>query len=214
MSNNSEWVSLRHAADILGVHPATVRNWADKGDLPSRRTPGGHRRFRRSDLNKLAATQQVTETQHDEVQLILQNALGQARMQLSRDNLEVQPWYAAMSGETRGTLREQGRAVLEAMRTYLDSGDSDANLATAVKLGKEYAARLHEDALTLPQAMRGFFYFSDFVLDSVLKLSEVSALRDQNEWAKLLRQVNDFDNAMLLSIVEYYDAMLEHSEDE
>ncbi|MEL6148940.1 MAG: helix-turn-helix domain-containing protein [Chloroflexota bacterium] len=214
MSNHSEWVSLRHAAEILGVHPATVRNWADKGDLPSRRTPGGHRRFRRSDLQKLAATQQATDTQHGEVQLILQNALGQARMHLSRDNLEVQPWYAAMSGTTRGTLREQGRAVLEAMRTYMDSGDSDANLATAVKLGKDYAARLHEDALTLPQAMRGFFYFSDFVLDSVLKLSEVSAMRDQNEWAKLLRQVNDFNNAMLLSIVEYYDAMLEHSEDE
>ena len=40
-----EWVSLRQAAELLGVHPATVRSWADKGELPSRRTPGGHRRF-------------------------------------------------------------------------------------------------------------------------------------------------------------------------
>lgn len=45
MSDSSEWVSLRQAADMLGVHPATVRNWADKGDIMSRRTPGGHRRF-------------------------------------------------------------------------------------------------------------------------------------------------------------------------
>jgi excisionase family DNA binding protein len=214
MSNHSEWVSLRHAAEILGVHPATVRNWTDKGELPSRRTPGGHRRFRRADLEKLAIAQQPSETQHNEVQLILQNALGQARMQLGKDNLEEQPWYTAMSTTTRNSLRQQGHIVLEAMRHYLDSGDSAANLAAAVKLGKDYAARLYEDKLNLPQAMRGFFYFSDFVLDSVLKLSEVSAMYDQNDWVRLLRHVNDFNNAMLLSIVEYYDAMLEQEEDD
>ncbi len=214
MNDQTEWVSLRHAAEILGVHPATVRNWADKGELPSRRTPGGHRRFRRADLVKMAAANEAADAQPDEVQLILQNALGQARMQLSRDDLTQQPWYAAMSDATRQGLRTQGRKVLEAMRAYLDDGDSAANLATAVYLGKDYATRLHHDALTLPQAMRGFFYFSDFVMDSILKLSEFAAIRDQNEWTKLLRQVNDFNNTMLLSIVEYYDAMTEHSEDE
>lgn len=204
MSKQTEWVSLRHAADILGVHPATVRNWADKGELPSRRTPGGHRRFRRSDLLHMAAVRDPRDAT-DEVQLIVQNALGRARMQVVGDHLEKLPWYAAMSDETKLALREQGRKVLDAMRDYLENQDSDANLATAVDMGKDYAAQLHRDELTLPQAMRGFFYFSNFVLDSVLKLSEVSAMHDQNEWASLLRQVNDFNNAMLLSIVEYYE---------
>jgi excisionase family DNA binding protein len=45
-----EWLSLREAADMLGIHPATVRQWADRNELPSRRTSGGHRRFRRSDI--------------------------------------------------------------------------------------------------------------------------------------------------------------------
>src|SRR5947209_20472945 len=45
-----EWLSLREAADMLGMHPATVRLWADRNELPSRRTNGGHRRFRRSDV--------------------------------------------------------------------------------------------------------------------------------------------------------------------
>jgi len=203
MSKQNEWVSLRHAAEILGVHPATVRNWADKGELPARRTPGGHRRFLRSDLLQRVSRGSVS-TDTDEVQLIVQNALGRARMQVEDDQLEAVPWYAAMSAETRSALRQQGRAVLAAMRTYLESRDSDANLAKAVDMGQDYAKRLHTDGLTLPQAIRGFFYFSNFVLDSVLKLSEVSAVHDQNEWAGLLKQVNDFNNAMLLSIVEYY----------
>src|SRR2546429_533358 len=45
-----EWLSLREAADLLGMHPATVRLWADRNELPSRRTNGGHRRFRRADI--------------------------------------------------------------------------------------------------------------------------------------------------------------------
>ena len=45
-----EWLSLRQVADMLGMHPATVRLWADRNELPSRRTNGGHRRFRRTDI--------------------------------------------------------------------------------------------------------------------------------------------------------------------
>lgn len=207
MNSNSEWVSLRHAADILGVHPATVRNWADKGDLPTRRTPGGHRRFRRSDLLRLAEANADDShmTQTNEVKLILQNALGQARMQVGSDNLEGAGWYERMSDNTRKHLREQGRAVLEALRAFLANGESDENLAAAVNMGKTYARALHADGMSLPDAMRGFFYFSEFVMDSVLNWSEVSAPRDPNEWANLLRQVNHFNNAMLLSIVEYYE---------
>lgn len=205
MSNNSEWVSLRHAADILGVHPATVRNWADKGELPARRTPGGHRRFRMADLQRMASNRHNDDDEDnggEEVQLILQNALGQTRMQLDRDNMEAQPWYSAMSEETKQVMREQGRKALKLIRQYAERGESGPNLAGAVKLGKVYAAHLHKDGLTLPQAMRGFFYFSHFIMESILDLS---ALRDKNEWASLIRQVNDFNNAMLLSIVEYYE---------
>ncbi|MEP7292662.1 MAG: helix-turn-helix domain-containing protein [Chloroflexota bacterium] len=198
--STTEWVSLRQAADLLGVHPATVRNWADKGDLPSRRTPGGHRRFRKGDLLQYAETQ--GELQPLEVQVIIQNALGQTRMQVGALNSEA--WYKAMSEPSRAKLREQGREVLESLRDYLAHGAPDAKLPPAIRLGKEYAQILEADALTLPQAVRGFFYFSDFVTNSVLTWSEITQPRSASEWANLLRQVNTFINAMLLSIIEFY----------
>lgn len=202
MSDTNEWVSLRHAAEILGVHPATVRNWADQGDLPSRRTPGGHRRFRKSDLMQYVESQ--GELQPLEVQIIIQNALGQTRMQVGEGKLESVAWYEAMSEATRVTLREKGRHALEALRTYLAHGARDYDLAPAITLGKDYAVLLSEDKLTLPQATRGFFYFSDFVINSVLTWSEVNQPRSSSEWNTLLRQVNNFIHAMLLSIIEYY----------
>lgn len=200
--SESEWVSLRQAADMLGVHPATVRNWADKGDLPSRRTPGGHRRFHKGDLVQYAETQ--GELQPLEVQVIIQNALGQTRMQVGALNHEA--WYVGMSEATREHLRTQGRRVLESLRGYMAHGAPDARLSEAITLGKEYAVSLHQDGLTLPQAVRGFLYFSDFVSNSILTWSEVTLPRNASEWANLLRQVNTFINAMLLSIIEYYEA--------
>jgi excisionase family DNA binding protein len=201
--DTAEWVSLRKAADILGVHPATVRNWADRGELPSRRTAGGHRRFNREELIRYAHSQ--GELQPIEVQVIIQNALGSTRMQLSEDNLNQVPWYAAMSEDTRADMRRQGRNALEAIRKYLAEGAPDERLADAIKLGQDYAQVLNQDGLTLPQATRGFFYFSDFVVNSIITWSELSQPRNSSEWANLLRQVNTFINSMLLSIIEYYE---------
>ncbi len=202
MSETSEWVSLRQAAELLGVHPATVRNWADKGELPSRRTPGGHRRFRKGDLLQYAETQ--GELQPLEVQVIIQNALGQTRLQVGDSKLTREAWYTAMSEASREQLRQQGRRVLEGLRDYMASGAPDDKLSTAIRLGKDYAATLSQDKLTLPQAVRGFFYFSDFVINSIITWSEITPPRSAPEWANLLRQVNTFINSMLLSIIEYY----------
>ena len=48
------------AAEILMVSPATVRQWAAKGQLTALTTPGGHRRFRMSDIESFASVQGIT----------------------------------------------------------------------------------------------------------------------------------------------------------
>ena len=88
---------------------------------------------------------------------------------------------------------------------YLAEGAPDEKLATAIRLGKDYAETLSDDGLSLPQATRGFFYFSDFMVNSILTWSELTQPRSSSEWANLLRQVNTFIHTMLLSIIEYYE---------
>ena len=46
-----EWLTLGQAAKYLGVAQSTIRKWSDGGRLAAFYTPGGHRRFRRSDLD-------------------------------------------------------------------------------------------------------------------------------------------------------------------
>jgi hypothetical protein len=110
-----------------------------------------------------------------------------------------------MSAETRERMRQQGRKLLDELRRFLAQGAPDSGLAAAISIGKEYASVLHDNGLTLPQAVRGFFYFSDFVANSILTWTEITPPRNPAEWGRLLREVNTFTNAMLLSIVEYYE---------
>ncbi len=46
----SEWLTLGQAARFLGVAQSTIRKWSDQGRVPAFYTPGGHRRYRRGDL--------------------------------------------------------------------------------------------------------------------------------------------------------------------
>jgi len=48
--DESEWLTLGQAARFLGVAQSTIRKWSDQGRVPAFYTPGGHRRYRRGDL--------------------------------------------------------------------------------------------------------------------------------------------------------------------
>jgi len=47
---SSEFLTTSEAADLVKVSPATLKRWARAGIIPSERTSGGHRRYRREDL--------------------------------------------------------------------------------------------------------------------------------------------------------------------
>ena len=49
-AGDSDWLTLGQAAKYLGVAQSTIRKWSDQKKLPAFYTPGGHRRYRRSDL--------------------------------------------------------------------------------------------------------------------------------------------------------------------
>src|SRR5881397_231850 len=49
-AGESDWLTLGQAAKFLGVAQSTIRKWSDVGRVPAFYTPGGHRRYKRGDL--------------------------------------------------------------------------------------------------------------------------------------------------------------------
>ncbi|MDD5397821.1 MAG: helix-turn-helix domain-containing protein, partial [Dehalococcoidia bacterium] len=54
----TDLISISEASQILGVNEATLRQWTDEGKLSAFVTPGGHRRYSKSDLRKLTRSGQ------------------------------------------------------------------------------------------------------------------------------------------------------------
>jgi excisionase family DNA binding protein len=51
-SGQPEWLTLGQAAKYIGVAQSTMRKWSDLGRVSAFYTPGGHRRYRRADLDR------------------------------------------------------------------------------------------------------------------------------------------------------------------
>lgn len=103
------YLAPREVAEMLMVSPATVRNWATNGDLPSISTPGGHRRFMRHELERFARDNNlaINLPGDDSIRLLIVDDDIPVATYLSRffDQLDVPvKTMAAHDGYTAGRL--------------------------------------------------------------------------------------------------------------
>ena len=59
-ANGEGWLRLGEAAAELGISLNTLRRWSDSGKLTCYRSPGGHRRYRRVDVEALLRAEDVS----------------------------------------------------------------------------------------------------------------------------------------------------------
>lgn len=189
MSVTSEWVSLGEAARIIGVHPATIRNWAERGDLPCWRTPGGHRRFRRADLKQWISAHPARPYTR-EAQLVVQSALGRTRLEIADCRKPAtDAWYHQISDAGREAIRQGSLQLMDGLIQHLSAPREAEGMAIAEGIGTAYGRLLRGENLTLSQALHGYLTFSDFLLDAVLEVAETDAGRAAIDWNDMLRQV-------------------------
>ena len=199
-----DWLSLRQVADMLGMHPATVRLWADRNELPSRRTNGGHRRFRRADI-EARLRQEAEPKSHPAAQLLVQSVLGRVRFAFTDGTLNTLPCYQHFNDAARDAYRKLGRRMLELLLHALnESTFSDELRREAVQLGTEYGSITCTSHVPVADAVRAFLYFRDIVDDSMLQLAEVRGTRDHPDipWAESLRQIQALTNEVLPALIE------------
>ena len=201
MSN--DWLSLSQIADVLGVHPSTVRNWADQGRIPYHRTQGGHRRFRRSEVELWMQAQRANEP--SEAQLVVQNALKSTRFKIGEGRLEAEPWYQKLDDNARDQYRLSGRSLMQGLIAYLSTDGSEAE-SEARSLGYEYASRGRRYGLSILDATQAFLFFRNTLQDSMLAVYEAAAVRSPSVWSAMFRRINAFTDRILVTLLETYEA--------
>jgi excisionase family DNA binding protein len=107
-SGREDWLTLGQAAKVLGVAQSTVRAWSDAGRLPVFYTPGGHRRFKRDDLDGFLSRNGAGSRPRNAATVLVVDDDPRLR-ELIRVNLE----YDGMTVIEAGTA-EEGLRALEA----------------------------------------------------------------------------------------------------
>ena len=199
-----EWISLSEAADLLGIHPATVRLWADRNELPSRRTNGGHRRFRRADIEARLRHDNEPKS-NPAAQLLIQSVLGRVRFAFTDGTLNTLLWYEHFDEQAREAYRLLGRRVLELLLRAITDGTHTGELRhEAIQLGTEYGSITHRSHVPVADAVRAFLYFRTLIDESVLQLAEVRGTRDHQDipWLESLNQIQTITNEILPALIE------------
>jgi excisionase family DNA binding protein len=203
LPSDVKWLSLQEASEILGVHPSTLRQWADAGKIPTVRTPGKHRRFAESDVRALLEPEPLPPPG---VQLLVQSALGRTRLEIGGGKLNEQSWYQHFDEADKVGHRELGRKLLSLVIQYLTQPpDRPAILEGARSLGRSYGERSLISKLTLTEAVRAFLYFQDFLMDGVVQMSETMKQRANIDWVSSHQQINTFINEVLVAMLDVYE---------
>lgn len=200
---NEEWLSLSEAASLLGVHPSTVRCWADQDQLPAHRTPGGHRRFRKEDVELLLRQKQAGAKL--EIAYVVQHILRTARLTIGEGRLESEAWYLKLDEDARQQYRLSGRSLVQGLVSHLNV-DGDGMEAEARSLGYEYASRGRRCGLSSVEAAHAFQFFRTMVVDSILDAYESAGLTSPKAWSDMLRKMNKFSDLIIITLLETYDA--------
>ena len=102
-----DWLTLGQAAKYLGVAQSTIRKWSDQGRVPAFYTPGGHRRYRRADLDKfLESSGPGAREQAGPTVLVVDD--DDRMREYMRASLELEGYSVLEAGTA-----EEGLAVLE-----------------------------------------------------------------------------------------------------
>lgn len=204
------WLTLSAAAKLLGVHPATLRHWADAGQLPSYRTPGGHRRFDADDLHdfllKASTNADIPEAPSGEA--LVETALVQTRAELRRSPPSHDAWYSAFDEQGREHQRTLGRNLFEYTVQYVTHSKRRPELLRkGWKLGIAYAEGSLRYNISLLDTVRAFQYFRHNLIQSLTGSDEDKATLDSED-VRLRQEIDDYLNHVLYGLIDAYEQRL------
>jgi excisionase family DNA binding protein len=104
--DESDWLTLGQAAKFLGVAQSTIRKWSDVGRVPAFYTPGGHRRYKRSDLEAFLERSGPGRPARGPLVLLVDD--DEQVREVVRVNLEMEGYTVREAGNA-----EDGLAALE-----------------------------------------------------------------------------------------------------
>jgi excisionase family DNA binding protein len=197
-SDESNWLTLGEASDLLGIHHTTLRAWADRGEIPAFRTPGGHRRFRLADLRAFLHARANPSPPSASVDSAVEHALSRVRQEIA--NMPG-AWRAELDEPTREVNRARGRRLFALALNYVMRPEQRAEiLKDGRALGLQYGREAAQAGVGLAETGRTVQFFRRQLLESVRREEAL----DPGD-VEIRQMIAQFLDEVLYAVLEGYE---------
>ena len=211
METGSDWLSLSDASEMLGVHPTTLRRWADAGEVPCFRTPGGHRRFRRSDLAAWVGDPHATTALTSRSGALVQSAGSFTRQEMAAHDVTAEQWYVAFEGDNdRQRMRDTGRRLFGLALQYMSrTRDHEPILHEGRRIGSFYGEQSARHGMSLVDTVRALFFFRESLMRAA-RPGQASFGQYDAEDVRIHRQLRHFLDEVMYACLASYEETCRH----
>lgn len=201
----ARWLTLKEASAFLGVHFTTLRSWADNGEIPVFRTPGGHRRFSLVDLRRFLA-ERASQYPATDTYALVDAAVGRVRQEIQRIQQEPQRWSYPLDSEKTRARRERGRQLFSLAISYvMKPQQRERILASGRDLGVEYGSEAAQNGISLAETGRAVQFFRSQLVESV-RNSETE--RGDADDLRIERLIDHFLDEVLYAVLDGYERVV------
>jgi excisionase family DNA binding protein len=205
-------LTLTQASRALGVTPNTLRRWADRGQIPSFVTPGGHRRFALAAITSFVPSSRIQRPPL--------SAIGASSDHMARAYRRARPgphsqepagWLAALSDNERVGFRRRGKELVGQLLAYLDADRERRTALFGVAEGyaREYGAEAAKAGASLSDTVEGFLRFRRPFVDELALLARRRHL-DTREATELLADAEAALDRLLVALMLGHKASSTH----
>ena len=195
------WLTLTQASRKLGVTPNTLRRWADRGQIPSFVTPGGHRRFPLAAITSFVPSRRIQRPALAAIGASSEHMLRAYRRTRTTAGAH-EGWLESLSEVARVRFRERGMQLVGNLLTYLDAArDREAtSLAVAEEHAHDYGSEAARAGASLSETVEGFLRFRKPFVDELAVLARRRHL-DTREATELLADADAALDRLLVGLM-------------
>ncbi|HKF77218.1 MAG TPA: helix-turn-helix domain-containing protein [Candidatus Dormibacteraeota bacterium] len=195
---------MGEASRLLGISQGTLRRWADRGQVASFTTPGGHRRFPRAAIQALLPAGRARRPHLSEMGTSSQRMTGAYRRLIDVSGGRPLSLLAELPESERQLFRERGRRMVECLLAHLDAdapAPAMANLHEAAGQAAEYGSSTARMGASLSEAVETFLRFRAPFIAELAATARRRGL-DTREATGLLVDAESAFDKLLLAFME------------
>jgi len=204
------WIALGEASQLLGVDPDTLRRWADSGKVEVQRTPGGHRRFKRSSIEAMLPRPRARRTLLTALGEPPDRVAAELRRRVRSDiaAMDEQEWHTRLDERSLVWFREQGRRMAALLLGSLDTArraGREQMLGQAEALGREYGIESGRRGLSIGETTQALLFFRARFMSEIATIARRRDL-DASQATTLFEEADKALDGVIVALVEGHRA--------